>query len=454
MPNPQPGQGVTWPLMGRIFVFDDGARRAAIVLLDLLAIQSTTVAEFRLALSAGNGLAPENIMIACTHTHWGPHTAAIMDEDADFEYIDLLRSRLVETMGRAVRGLQPAQLKAGRIEAPGWAFNRRPIYRTAQGDQVGTQGPHWIPEFVGMEGPDDPELGILLVEDLSSKPLGGLINFTCHTTTGPDRPDYSADYPGPLTAKLSRDLGGIYGFIQGCAGNIWQMNMTRQREPVYQENGSAHTRKMGEALAEKALEALGTALPVEGDSIRVGRSLLHIAQRRPTRTQIELAKFFLEKRPKGYDLQAYMLQIYGHPYTFYTDLNHIQESDIQGGILWQEDWFARGLLGLWEWQRRAGTRELAETVEVQAIALGDAAVVGYPVEYFVEFGLKTKAASPFAHTFVAELANGWHGYVPTRAAFQHGGYETRLGDASRLSEDAGDRLYETGIHLLHDLARP
>jgi hypothetical protein len=46
-----------------------------------------------------------------------------------------------------------------------------------------------------MEGPDDPELGVLLVEDLTGKPLGGLVNFACHTTVGPDLPYYSADYP-------------------------------------------------------------------------------------------------------------------------------------------------------------------------------------------------------------------------------------------------------------------
>ena len=85
-----------------------------------------------------------------------------------------------------------------------------------------------------------------------------------------------------------------------------------------------------------------------------------------------------------------------------------------------------------------------EDVEVQAIALGDAVIVAYPAEYFVEYGLKTKALSPFPDTFVSELSNGWHGYIPTREAFAHGGYETRLGDASRMVEEAGDLLCEAG----------
>ncbi len=120
--------------------------------------------------------------------------------------------------------------------------------------------------------------------------------------------------------------------------------------------------------------------------------------------------------------------------------------------LWQEDWFARGTIGMWEWQRRVGTRELVEDVEIQVMAIGDVAFVAYPAEYFVEFGLRTKAGSPFADTFVAELGNGWHGYVPTVEAFEHGGYEPRFGDASRLAPEAGDMMCATGLRLLRRLA--
>jgi hypothetical protein len=451
MPNPQKGEGVAWPLMGRIFIFDDGARKAAIITLDLLFLDSRTVADYRQAVTAGAGLAPTDVMIACSHTHWAPHTLAIMNEDAAFDYLDFVRARLVEGFAQALRNLQPARLSVGRADAPGWAFNRRPIYRTAHGEQVGTQGPQWIPEFLRMEGPADPDLQALLVEDLTGRALGGLVNFTCHTTTGPDEPLYSSDYPGPLTEKLAGHYGGIFGFLQGCAGNIWQMNMSRQREPVYQENGTAHTRKMGEALADRAIVALAQGRLVTGETIRLARQVLHIPQRRPTHRQIELARWFLEKRPADADLQAYMFDSCGHDFTFFTDWAHVNQPNVQGGLLWQEDWFARGLLGLWEWQRRVGGRELVEDLEVQTLAVGDVAFCGYPAEYFVEYGLQTKALSPFANTFVSELTNGWHGYVPTQKAFAHGGYETRLGDASRMIPETGDRLCEAGMALLHQI---
>ncbi len=39
---------------------------------------------------------------------------------------------------------QPARLRVGLADAPGWTFNRRQIYETDMGQQVGTQGPEWV----------------------------------------------------------------------------------------------------------------------------------------------------------------------------------------------------------------------------------------------------------------------------------------------------------------------
>jgi hypothetical protein len=72
----------------------------------------------------------------------------------------------------------------------------------------------------------------------------------------------------------------------------------------------------------------------------------------------------------------------------------------------------------------------------------------YPVELFTAFGQRLKASSPFSDTFVATLANGWHGYVPTLEAFEHGGYEPRFAYSSRLVAEAGDLMINAAIELL------
>ena len=450
MPFPQKGEGTAWPLMARVAVFDDGIQQIAIVALDLLFLNAQTVADYRQAMTAGTRLLPSQVMITCTHTHWAPHMTAIMDEDAAFDYLDFVRLRLAAATAEALAHLTPARLKVAGIDADGWAFNRRPIYRTPLGEQVGTQGPHWIPDFVRMEGPADPQLQILVAEGLDGAVLGGLVNFTCHTTVGPDQSEYSADYPGPLTARLAERYGGVFAFLQGCAGNVWQVDMSVDRPQI--EHGTDYTRRMGEALADKATEALLTARPVVDPQLRVASETLRIPQRRPTPEQVAQAKWFLEKRPEDVDLHAHHRTHVRARMDFLAKLGKPGPPEAHKAALWQEDWFARGTIGMWEWQRRVGTRELVEDVEIQVMAIGDVAFVAYPAEYFVEFGLRTKAGSPFADTFVAELGNGWHGYVPTMEAFEHGGYEPRFGDASRLAPEAGDLMCATGLRLLRRLA--
>lgn len=436
MLKPPRAQGVQWPLFGRTAVLDDGHRLAAIVALDLLLLLPVTVAELRAALTAGTALEPADVMIACTHTHRAPYTAALMDEEINFATIDLLRERLVEGMRRALAARQPVRLKVGHTDAPGWTFNRRPMYR---GQQVGTHGPMWVEDFVRNEGPEDNELKVLRVEGMDGKVLGGWVNFSCHTTVMGAEPVYSADYAGALTEQLAARHGGIFGFLQGAAGNLSAYD--RSREGPIREIGPDHNRQMGKALADKADEALAAGRYLAGERVRMARQVLHIPQRCPTGEQVALARWYLEDAPEDIDQLAFTRRIYGHDYTFYENDATVQE------------WFARETIGMWEWQRRAGTREWIEEVEIQAIAVGDVAFVGYPAEVFTEFGLRTKEASPFAETFVVELANGWHGYVPTREAFAHGGYEPRLGYQSRLVPEAGDQMCEAGIRLLKELAR-
>ena len=113
---------------------------------------------------------------------------------------------------------------------------------------------------------------------------------------------------------------------------------------------------------------------------------------------------------------------------------------------------AQELLNMWQWQRGKSEAELVEEIEIQVITLGDVAIVAFPVELFSDFGRRVKAESPFPDTFIATLANGWHGYAPTLEAFARGGYEPRFAYPSRLAPEAGERMTEAALELLRRLA--
>src|SRR3954467_6893905 len=130
MPRSPLSEGVQWPLRSRVFLADDGERRIAIVSLDLIALVSVQVSELRERLAVEASLDPENILIACSHTHRAPFTETGWGaaEEPTRSYLDLVFSRTAEAMAEAVANIQPAQLSVGTTTAPGWAFNRRPIY--------------------------------------------------------------------------------------------------------------------------------------------------------------------------------------------------------------------------------------------------------------------------------------------------------------------------------------
>jgi len=87
---------------------------------------------------------------------------------------------------------------------------------------------------------------------------------------------------------------------------------------------------------------------------------------------------------------------------------------------------------------------------VQAVRIGDLAIVTFPFETFVEIGLEIKKKSPFKQTIVIELANGSYGYLPTPKHHELGGYETWLG-TSKVQKDGSDILTKNLLEMLEEL---
>ena len=88
------------------------------------------------------------------------------------------------------------------------------------------------------------------------------------------------------------------------------------------------------------------------------------------------------------------------------------------------------------------------------ILIGDVAIVGVPAEYFTIFGVDIKRRSPFKNTYVAELANDWIGYLPNLEGHELGGYQTWMGLHSYAEPGTGERVADTAVSMLAELAKP
>jgi hypothetical protein len=63
------------------------------------------------------------------------------------------------------------------------------------------------------------------------------------------------------------------------------------------------------------------------------------------------------------------------------------------------------------------------SAEIQGIRIGDSLLITAPMEVLSEVGLNVKQASPFAHTYIVSLANGYFHYSPPATYYPRGGYE-------------------------------
>lgn len=89
-----------------------------------------------------------------------------------------------------------------------------------------------------------------------------------------------------------------------------------------------------------------------------------------------------------------------------------------------------------------------QPAEVQVLSVGNLALASIPAEYFVQHGLRIKLESWPRRALVVGHANGMVGYVPTKEAFERGGYETTFALSSRLAPEAGDILADAAIGLI------
>jgi len=88
-------------------------------------------------------------------------------------------------------------------------------------------------------------------------------------------------------------------------------------------------------------------------------------------------------------------------------------------------------------------------IELQAMRIGEAALLGAPMEVFSELGAAVAEQSPFPWTAVSGYTNGSTGYLPTADAFDEGGYEVEM--ASPYARGAGDAFTRAAGALLQEL---
>jgi len=398
--------GVLDDLYATALVLDDGRRRVAILHLDLIGVEGVWARRASEQIGRQGRLPAGDVLLCCTHTHYGPTTHAY-DKDsatsAESAYMAELRFKLAGVVEQARRKLDPVVARVGRSTSD-IGINRRerlPDGRIILGHNPG--------------GRIDREVIVVRLDRLTGEPLACLLNFAAHPVSqGGQARLISADFPGPAREVVEQLTGSVCLYLQGACGNI---------NSVIMRKGAKTPRTLGKRLGAAAVQAYEVAEPVRLGPIGIATQQVKL----PAKTHASAA----EARRAVEELER--------------EVAHLTEARAhRGSLQWANMRLERAQAAL---DSLEGGRPLSPVEGgVWGVLLGDVGMATGPGEIFCEIGLAVKQGSPFPHTMYVSNANGSIGYVPIPEAYPEGGYEVT--HASRVGPEAAGLLVEASLRVL------
>lgn len=372
--------GVHDELFARALVVDNGDTRLGLVAMDLIGLDFDLVERVQQQVLQEVGIPPERLMLNATHTHGGPNVRAFNTMGSrDDAYTDVLVRKIAGAVKQAADNLRPAQLVYGRAPVQ-LGINRRERRkedgRTVLGHNYG--------------GPVAPWVDALGVLDARGKPFALLFSHACHgTTLGGDNLLITSDFCGAATHEILRQTsGGVMPFfLQGCAGNI----------NPHPRGTFEHAQAHGRTLAEAALEALDKASLLKEPLLSCEVSTVNLPLLPPPPPEA------CDRNIAEWEAKVQEEERTGH----------------MGRIL-----HAKGMLEYAKYERRMAEVRTNPVTEfsLQLFNLHGARILGLPAEVFVQYALDfdQQAMGP---VMTLGYTNGIHGYLPTAADYEIGGYE-------------------------------
>ena len=421
-------EGVNDPLMSRSLAISDGETTVVLTVVDNLGLPPPILAEAKKVASEKTGIPVERMLVSSTHTHSG---AAINAEGSPGSDSPAEKNRavlvtgLAESIIKAHAAMRPASVASASRALPHEVFNRRWYLKEGKMqpnpfggiDKVRMNPPNSPDVLDRPAGPTDPEISLLSVRDAKGRPLGLFANYSLHYVGATPRGKISADYYGEFARLVPQRLGepGLVAMMSnGTSGDINNSPFGSIRPP-------RETMEQARIVAQEAADSVWFALrDVKSHEpkavLGMRQRTLTLKYRKPTKEQVLYAKAVLA----------------------------IKDEAAKQRLPRLAEHYARRTL--------IAAERKEETVEVilQAVRIGEFAMVGIPFETFAEIGLSLKKDSPFARTMVVGLANGRHGYLPTPAQHELGGYETWLGTC-HVQEDASDLILRELRPMLAEL---
>lgn len=433
-------------LQAGLLLFDSGNRRLCLISAETFVAGSFGQA-IRRAVAEVLGIRADAVLVAETHNHSCPAPCGQYEFDPlgslhlpqESAYHRRLKEDVVAAAAALPAKLESVRLSRGRALEYSLTYQRKRRRGNGTTYLLRDHDPAWV-------GLIDPELIVVRCERLDGSPLAVMVNFSGHpaTTLNLNRPVVDPDVAGRAIRHLTAHLGGPelpYLYLTGFSGDINFRHFLGGPE-------RAETLALG--LAQRMVEACAALEPVSGATIaaRSSHSAIPLAPL-PARAALEAEKAELLEfidRVHAEETLGREMEVVG--YNFSRTMTSYHKANI-----------ARMMLGWTEWALDHHTRQQPFPKELiiplQAMRIGDLALMTWPAEPFAALGVAVKRRSPFPVTLTVGTANGTFGYVggvdDVRDQDYMSAFYRHTHFLPPFAPPAGDALVEQSIALLDRL---
>jgi len=436
-------EGIDLALWSSVLMLEQGATRAAIVDLDFLLIDTDECRRLRGIVARETGVAPDHVRLSFTHTHSGPPWATegfgTQAQLPGMELVPAYREKVAAAIGAAARAakaaLRPVHVAAGLGQCD-ITVNRR----LGLPDGRVVVGQNW-------EGYRDTTLSVVRIDDDAGATLATIVGYGTHPIVlAHENRFISPDYPGHLKRTVEAALGGHCLFLQGCAGD------QIPREALVADLGAP--RRMGTAIgldaARLAMELRPRATKRRFDRVVESGAPLGIwvedeIAAPPPVLAVESRRVALPVRNYG-DVDSLVAE---------SDrcaeaVRGLDKSLATPAEIGAANFKAKRAAMSAHWARFCANR-LEVGIELHGIRIGDAVLIGAPLEPFARIGVEIRADAALPLVHFGGYTNGWEGYVPNAEDFQSSGYEVEW--ATPYAATTAAVLVREARRLATDLAR-
>jgi neutral ceramidase len=443
-------------LYATALVLNDKTSQVAILSFDLTFILEPLASILRKEIGGQLGIPPSHVLLNCSHTHGAPPLQRFQ-YDFDDEDQENLRAgyaagfavQMPALAAQAAQNLSAARIGTGVGEARIGINRREP-----QPDGSIMLGENAL-------GPVDHEVRVIRVDDLEGKPIAVIFAHGCHTVTmGPKSLRWSADYIGPARDLIENNLGCLSLYLQANAGDI---------NPICGigagiDDSSAKMR-IGLMLGGEVLKVHSS---IYTESARGPRNLIGSLAKIPFYPRVPIrdepdSTIAVEETSLELPLQDLPTQEAAEEILRTCDsqlANQLASNDsvAQLNVARRYRHWANDLVNFIK-----GRHKPVLDASIQAIRIGELAIVAVPGETFSALGMEVKRRSPFRNTLFVGYSNGCVCYIPTRDAFPKGGWKIQDRYAVPdlifqaylvpvgLRPDCGEIVVEKSLDLLRKL---